>query len=197
MFYYQEHRKYVEGLSERLAETIGLRDPSLLMHSRSVAEFAAELARRLGLPEAQVELIRKASLFHDIGKLGISQEILSKPASLTRDEYEMVKRHPDLGAILLWECPECHPLIPIVRQHHEFFNGQGYPDGIAGAYISIEARIISVAEAVHAMSSDSPYRRALSTQQIVDELRKCANIQFDPLVVKAAIQMLQEMSAGG
>jgi len=193
VIYYQKPRKYIEGLCETLAKTIGLRDPYLLVHSLGVANFATKVARRLGLPQEQVELIRRGSLFHDIGKLGVHQDILSKPASLTPKEYEMVKNHPASGAVLLRECPDFHALTLIVRHHHEFFNGQGYPDKIAGDRIEIEARIISVAEAIDVMRSDNPFRQALSTQQIIIELQRCANTQFDPLVVEPAIQILKEM----
>jgi len=176
-----------------LAKTVGLRDPYLLFHSLGVANFATKLARRMELHEEQVELIRRGSLLHDIGKSGVPQDILSKSALLTPEEYEIVKTHPALGAALLDDYPDFQPLMPIVRHHHEFFNGKGYPDKIAGNDIRIEARIVSVAETIDAMRSDFPYRRARSAQQITIELRKCASTQFDPLVVEPAIQILKEM----
>jgi putative nucleotidyltransferase with HDIG domain len=191
MIYRQTLRKYNEGLTEILAKTIGLRDPNLLVHSLGVAVFATKVARHLGLKEEQVDLIRRSSLLHDIGKLGVSQDILSKPAQLTPKEYEIVKTHPARGAALLQECPEYQTLIPIVRHHHEYFNGRGYPDGIAGDGIVIEARIVCVSEVVATMEFDSPYRRARSTKTIIDELNRSAGVQFDPLVVETAIQILR------
>jgi putative nucleotidyltransferase with HDIG domain len=185
-----------EGLLETLAETIDLRDPYVLGHSRRVTEFATEIAKRLGLHEKQVELIRKGSLLHDIGKLGITEDILSKPARLTVKEYAIIQKHPSLGASLLEKSLYLRPLIPIVRQHHEHFDGKGYPDKLSGSQISIEARIVSVADAIEAMSSDRPYRKALSQDTIIEELTRCSGTQFDPRIVEKAIRIMREMEIG-
>jgi putative nucleotidyltransferase with HDIG domain len=190
LIYYTKLQTPQEELAESLAKILGSRDPQLAAHSFGVANFAAKLARRLGLDEERVDLIRRGSLLHDIGKLCVSQEILSSCTTLTRDEYEKIKTHPSLGAALLKECPEYLELIPMVRQHHEYFNGQGYPDGIAGNQIVIEARILAVAEAVTAMSTDYPYRKAYSHEQIIIELSKQSGRQFDPRIVTLAIQLL-------
>jgi diguanylate cyclase (GGDEF)-like protein/putative nucleotidyltransferase with HDIG domain len=193
--YTEEISKLNDGLLDTLAEIIDLRDPYVLGHSRGVTEFATKLAKRLGLHEKQVELVRKGSLLHDIGKLGISQEILAKPARLTPKEYEIIKKHAIIGASLLANSPYLRSLIPIVRQHHEFYNGEGYPDRLAGNQISIEARIVSVADAVEAMSSDRPYRSARPMEYIIKELQRCAGTQFDPLVADTAIKLLKEMES--
>jgi putative nucleotidyltransferase with HDIG domain len=193
--YSDEITKLNDGLLDTLAEIIDLRDPYVLGHSRGVTELGTKIARRLGLHEKQVELVRKGGLLHDIGKLGISQEILAKPARLTPEEYDVIKTHPILGANLLEKSPHLRPLIPIVRHHHEFYNGEGYPDRIAGNQIAIEARIISVADAVEAMSSDRPYRKSRTPEYIIEELRRCSHTQFDPLVTEAAIDILQEREA--
>jgi putative nucleotidyltransferase with HDIG domain len=185
--------EYRERLSVTLIKTIGLRDPYLLDHSERVAELAMKLARRLGLSEAQVELVQAASIFHDIGKLGISQELLSKPAPLTPGEYKIIKTHAELGAALLHECPDYRAVIPVVRHHHEYFNGKGYPDQLAGEQIEIEARIIAVADTIDVMRSERPYHAAHSVRQISKELRRCANVQFDPRVVEAAVELLREI----
>ena len=190
--YTDEITKLNDGLLDTLAEIIDLRDPYVLGHSRGVTKLGTKLARRLGLHEKQVELVRKGGLLHDIGKLGISQEILSKPARLTPEEYEVIKTHPILGATLLEKSPHLRPLIPIVRHHHEFYNGEGYPDKLAGNQIAIEARIISVADAIEAMSSDRPYRKARTPAYIIAELQRCAHTQFDPLVTETAIKILKE-----
>lgn len=139
-----------------------------------------------------MDLIRRGSLLHDIGKLGVPQDILSKPALLSDDEYEAVKIHPILGAVLLQECLEYQPLIPMVLHHHEYFNGQGYPGNIAGDQIEIEARIVSVSEAVTSMATDHPHRKAISTKEIIDELNRCKGTQFDPIIATAAIQILKK-----
>jgi len=182
-----------EGLLDTLAKMLDLHDPYTQDHSHRVTDLAAKLAKRMGLHKKQVDLIIKGSQLHDIGKFGISQDILYKPGRLTPEEYETIKTHPILGATMLEKFPDFHPLVPIVRHHHEFFNGRGYPDKIAGHQIEIEARIISVADAIDAMTSVRPYRRARSMEQTIDELHRCANVQFDPFVTEAAIQTLKEM----
>lgn len=193
--YHQRSWKSDARLWDVLARVMDLSNHDLLNHSIRVSNFAAQIARRLGLTIEAVELIIRASLFHDIGKLAISQSILAKPGSLTPKEYRIVKTHTELGAALLQECSDACQLIPIVRHHHEFFNGKGYPDRISGHEIEIEARIISVADAIDTMNSDRPYRRALPIQQIITELHKSAGTQFDPLVVEAAIPILKEIAS--
>ena len=179
-----------------LAKTLGLRDPDLPVHSLGVANFAVKLARKMGLPEEQVDFIRRGSFLHDIGKLGVSQEILSKRDPLTVGEYKAVKNHPALGAALLQECLEYQKLIPIVRHHHEFFNGEGYPDKIAGDQIEIEARIVAVAEVVVTMLSGNPYRKESPIKYIIDELKKLSGTQFDPIVADTAVEILKAMDPG-
>jgi len=195
--YHRKFHRHDVGLAETLAKTLGLRDPNLPVHSLRVSNFAAKLARRLGLPEEQVDIVRRGSLLHDIGKLGVPQDILSKPGMLTDQENELIQTHPTLGAALLIECPEYQALIPIVLHHHEYFNGRGYPDRLAGNQIELEARIVSVAEAVDGMLSTSPYHRSLSIQQVIGELRRCSNVQFDPRVVETAVQLLMEAEIEG
>ena len=190
--YSDEINNLNEGLLDTLAEIIDLRDPYVLGHSRGVTNLGTKIAKRIGLHEKQVELVRKGSLLHDIGKLGISQDILAKPGPLTAEEYEIIKTHPKLGAALLEKSPHLRPLIPIVRHHHEFFNGKGYPDKISGNQIAIEARIVSVADAIEAMITDRPYRKARSIEYIIAELQRCSGTQFDPLVTEAAIKILKE-----
>ena len=172
---------------------IELRDPYVLGHSQRVTDFAVNLAVQMGLNDKQVELVRKGSLLHDIGKLGISQDILAKPSKLTSKEYEAIKKHPSLGATLLEKSPHLRPMASIVRYHHEYFDGNGYPEGIAGNQIPVEARIVSVADAIEAMASDRPYRRARDKEYIVNELRRCSGTQFDPQVVDKALNILEIM----
>lgn len=188
-----EITKLNEGLLDTLAEVIELRDPYVLGHSQRVTDFAVNLAAQLGLNDKQIELVRKGSLLHDIGKLGIPEDILAKPSKLTQREYEVIQKHPSIGGTLLGKSPHLRPLVPIVRYHHEFFNGNGYPERIAGNQIPIEARIVSVADAVEAMASDRPYRKARDTEYIIDELKRCSGTQFDPRVVDKAISVLESM----
>jgi putative nucleotidyltransferase with HDIG domain len=190
--YYRRPRIFHRGLVETLARIVGVRDPSLQFHALGVANFATKLARRLGFPEERVDVVRRASLLHDIGKLGVSQEILSTSELLTQGQYELVKTHSERGAALLQECMECQDLIPIVLHHHERFDGTGYPDRIAGDKIEMEARIIAVADTVDAMESGRPYRKARPIKHIIAELERCSGTQFDPLVVEATIPILLE-----
>jgi putative nucleotidyltransferase with HDIG domain len=173
-----------------LSEIIDLRDPYVLGHSKQVSRYATDIARLLHLNEKQIDLVRKAGLLHDIGKLGISTDILAKPAKLTTDEYEIVKTHAALGGELINNSPSLRSLVQIIRHHHEYFNGMGYPDRLSGNQISIEARIVAVADAIEAMISDRPYRRGLKTEQVIDELKRCSGTQFDPMVVREAVRML-------
>jgi diguanylate cyclase (GGDEF)-like protein/putative nucleotidyltransferase with HDIG domain len=180
-----------DGLLDTLAEIIDLRDPYVLGHSKRVTHYATMIAEKMGLNSKQVELIRKGSLLHDVGKLGISMDILAKPGPLTDLEYKKIKDHPVIGARVLEMNPSLRLLIPIVRHHHEFYNGKGYPDCLSGHQIPIEARIVSVADAVEAMASDRPYRKARSNQYIIDEIKRYAGTQFDPKVVELAVRLLE------
>jgi len=184
-----------EGLLETLSEIIDLRDPYVIEHSKQVSYYATEIAKSMKLNDKQVELIRKGALLHDIGKLGIPNEILAKPSRLTPEEYEVMKRHSILGAELVGKSPSLRALVPIIRHHHEFFNGMGYPDQLRGNQIGIEARIVAIADAIEAMSSDRPYRKSLKPANIVNELKKHAGSQFDPVVVDAAVRII-EVQAG-
>jgi putative nucleotidyltransferase with HDIG domain len=186
-----EIKRLNDGLLDTLAEIIDLRDPYVLGHSKRVTNYATMIAEKMGLNPRQVELIRKGSLLHDIGKLGISMDILGKPTRLSQQEYEEVKHHPEMGARVLEMNPSLRMLIPIVRHHHEFYNGQGFPDGLAGHQIPIEARIVSVADAMEAMASDRPYRKARSKQYIINEIKKFAGTQFDPKIVEQAVRLLE------
>jgi len=178
-----------DSLLDTLAEVVDLRDPHVFGHSKQVAHYAVLIATRLGLPPKQVELVRKAGLLHDIGKLGISETILFKPDKLDKEEYLQVKEHARLGADLLRPSNSLNPLIPVIRYHHEFFNGKGYPEGLSGNDIPLEARIISVADAIEAMASDRPYRRGMTHEEIIEELRQNAGTQFDPMVVNAFVEI--------
>ena len=183
-----------EGLLETLSEIIDLRDPYVLGHSKQVSHYATEIAKIMRLKEKQVDLIRKGGLLHDIGKLGIPEELLARPSRLTPEEYAVMKRHSILGAEFVGKSPSLRALVPIIRQHHEFFNGDGYPDKLKGNQISIEARIVAIADAIEAMSSDRPYRKSLKLTKIMKEIKQYAGSQFDPLVVEAAVKMLEKQA---
>jgi putative nucleotidyltransferase with HDIG domain len=190
-----EIQELSEGLLTTLSEIIDLRDPYVLGHSKQVSVHATEIAKELSINARQVDLIRKAGLLHDIGKLGISTTLLTKPSNLTANEYEAIKKHSALGGDLVKNTPSLRPLAQIIRHHHERYDGNGYPDRVVGNQIGIEARIVSVADAIEAMSSDRPYRRALKPEKIKEELIQNSGSQFDPLVVEAAIKVLEKIWA--
>ncbi len=199
-FELEKHSHEISTLNEELllvlASVIDLRDPYVYGHSENVARYAVLIAERLGLSAERLESVRKAGLLHDIGKLGIPEEILFKPAALTDAEYEIIKAHPDLGAQILLKCHSLRPLSPVIRHHHERYDGRGYPEGLQRQEIPLEARVISLADALEAMASDRPYRRALTYQEIMDEIRSNAGTQFDPNVVSAFLEVMQEKGEG-
>lgn len=182
-----------EGLLNTLAEVVELRDPYVFGHSKQVARIAELLAKKMGLSQDQARLIHKAGLLHDVGKLGISEAILLKPGKLTDLEYNIIQQHTNIGAEILKSSHSLHDLIPVVYQHHEHYDGSGYPGGLKGSETSIEARIIAVADAVDAMASDRSYRSGRSLDDILTELTRCSGTQFDPQVVEGFVQLAGEL----
>jgi putative nucleotidyltransferase with HDIG domain len=174
-----------------LSKVIDARDPDVAVHASKAADYAAAMAVELGLPVERVEHIRQAALLHDIGKLGISEQILYKPSRLNDEEYAVIKTHAALGAEFLETCQSLRHLAPFVRNHHEWWDGRGYPDGLHGEQIPLEARILAVCDAVEAMASDRSYQRAIPLNEIMVELRSCAGTQFDPTVVQAFINIAE------
>jgi putative nucleotidyltransferase with HDIG domain len=172
-----------------LAKVIDARDPYVAGHVSKAADYAAAMAAELGLQAERVEHVRQAALLHDIGKLGISEQLLRKQSRLSDEEYAIVKTHAALGAEFLETCQSLQHLAPFVRYHHEWWDGRGYPDGLQGEQIPLEARILAVCDAVEAMASDRSYQRAVSLSKIMAELQSCAGTQFDPAVVLAFINL--------
>jgi putative nucleotidyltransferase with HDIG domain len=181
-----------DDLIQAFALMVDLRDPHVQNHSRQVALYSVLIAQELGLSAERIELVRKAGLLHDIGKLGIPESILFKPGKLTENEYRIVQQHSTLGADMLQHVHTLRPLIPFVRHHHEHFNGQGYPNGLQGHAIPLEARILSVADAVEAMASDRPYRAGMAPAAILYELQRHRGTQFDPVIVSAFERILNQ-----
>jgi putative nucleotidyltransferase with HDIG domain len=174
-----------------LAKIIDARDPFVSSHTTKVADYAVAIATELGLPVVRVESIRQAALLHDIGKIGISEQILHKPAKLTSEEYLIVKVHTLLGAELLETCQGLRHLALIVKHHHEWWDGTGYPDNLQGEAIPLEARILAVCDAVEAMASDRPYSPAMSLDEIIAELRRYAGTQFEPNIVEKFVRVTE------
>jgi len=172
-----------------LAETLDLRDVSTARHSQTVGRLAEGIARALALTEERVQRIRAAGVLHDIGKLGVADAILKKPGPLTDDEWTEMRRHPELGARIL-DHANLRDISGWVLAHHERVDGRGYPAGLAGEAIPLEARILAVADAYEAMTADRPYRAALSHEVAREELQASAGTQFDPVVVDAFLRAL-------
>jgi HD-GYP domain-containing protein (c-di-GMP phosphodiesterase class II) len=175
-----------------LAVALEARDPYTRSHSRNVARFSAKLAARLGLSEAQVDEIHLAGQLHDIGKIGIRDEILMKPARLTESEFGEIKKHPGLSDEILKPFRHMKNVRAAIRHHHERMDGSGYPDGLKGETIPLPARIMAVVDAFDAMTSDRPYRPALSFSDAMDELKRMSGPQLDPLCVGAFIEMADD-----
>ncbi|MDQ4096096.1 MAG: HD-GYP domain-containing protein [Actinomycetota bacterium] len=170
---------------EILLDTVHEYDAYTGGHSQRVARYSAHVARLLGLAYATVELVRNAAFVHDIGKIMIPESIIQKPGPLTEDERAIVNMHPDLGARMLERRPAMRDLAHIVRHHHERWDGLGYPGRLVGTAIPVEARIIFVADAFDAMTTERSYGRVLTPQEAGAELRRCSGADFDPQVVRA------------
>jgi two-component system, cell cycle response regulator len=161
------------------------RDRALGQHASDVADLAEPVARRLGLADEELRRVRQVAELHDVGKFAIPDAILDKPGALTSDEWELVRRHPIVGQRIVAAAPALVDLAGLVRATHEHFDGAGYPDGLVGEDTPLVARIVAVCDAYDAMTSTRPYRRTLSDEEALAELRRCAGTQFDPAVVAA------------
>jgi len=170
-----------------LAATLEARDKYTYGHSRRVSRYAVSAAEALNLPAEQVALISAAAILHDIGKVGIPDNVLNKIGKLSDDEWDLLKQHPRLSATIVGHVPSLSACLAAIKHHHERWDGTGYPGGIAGETIPIEARILAVTDSFEAMISERPYRKALSFKQAIAELEKCSGSQFDPVVVRAFI----------
>ncbi|MEM7127734.1 MAG: diguanylate cyclase [Chloroflexota bacterium] len=179
-------------LFQTLAYILDARDPYVHNHSLQVGEYATAIAERLGLSPTRIEHTRQAAYLHDIGKIGVAESILHKPARLTDDEYEIVKEHVTIGAGILQIGQSLRHLAPLIQFHHERWDGNGYPNGLRGEGIPIESRILAICDSVEAMASDRPYQKALSLDAIMTEIQRCSGSQFDPKVVDVFCQLLQE-----
>lgn len=177
-----------------LATTIDAKDHYTEGHSRQVSDLCVALARHIGLSEESVETIRIGGLLHDVGKIGIPESILHKPRRLTVEERAIMRAHPAIGARILAPIAALDAVIPLVRYHHERWDGQGYPEHLAGEAIPIGARIIAICDAYDTMVSDRPYRRVLGHDGAIRELIEGAGTQFDPQLVEAFVTMASPRS---
>jgi putative nucleotidyltransferase with HDIG domain len=184
-------RAYVQTVGA-LAEAVDAKDSYTRGHSERVGVYASKLAREMGFARDFIERVYIAGLLHDVGKIGVRDTVITKPARLTPEEYEEIKAHPAIGAKILEPVDFLQDVAPCVRHHHEWFDGSrsGYPDRLRGDQIPLPSRIILVADTVEAMTSDRPYRNALPLDVVYTELSKFSGSQFDPQVVDACIRVL-------
>jgi putative nucleotidyltransferase with HDIG domain len=176
-----------------LSDALESKDAYTAEHTREVADMAERIGRRIGMRGRPLRALRYAALLHDIGKIGIRSEILSKPGPLTDQERAEMERHTVIGAKMLERISYLAPSLPLIRSAHERWDGAGYPDGLAGGQIPLGARVICACDAFHAMVSDRPYRAAMSREDALAELQRCAGAQFDAEVVDALVAELSDV----
>lgn len=190
----QLEEAYIQTI-ETLRYAVETRDKETQGHSERVSSLACAMAKTMNLPADQIEVIRTAGLFHDIGKIGIPDSILLKNGPLTPEEFNEIKSHPIMGEKMLTSYAPLKPALPMIRGHHERMDGKGYPDGLAGQSICLGARIIAVADSFDAMVSNRTYRKGLSLDIALQELSKGKASQFDPEIVDALFHLIQQMGA--
>ncbi len=172
-----------------LSEAIESRDPCMRGHSARVTALADAVARWLGWDEEQLRLLHLGGALHDIGKLAVPGRILRKPGPLDAEELLEIRAHPEAGVRLIAPIDSAHGALPYVLHHHERWDGRGYPHRLAGRAIPVEARLLAVADAFDAMTSNRPYRRALADDEALAEIDRCAGTQFDPELVRAFLEV--------
>ncbi len=175
-----------------LIRPLEVRDPLIVDHLRAVSILASRLGAQMSLDAYQLGVLELGGLLHDLGKVGIPDHILQKPGRLTDEEYGVIRRHPVLGAEMIASSEELAPVVPVVRHHHERFDGRGYPDGLSGERIPLTARVVSVADAFDSMTRDRPYGYGISREAAVEEVERNSGTQFDPRVVRALLEVVWE-----
>ncbi|TMB97806.1 MAG: HD-GYP domain-containing protein [Chloroflexi bacterium] len=178
-----------DSVIEVLCEALGLRENVKLAYDERVAHVASILAWQMGLREDEVRLVRQAAILHDIGKIGIAEDVLAKPAPLSDQEWAAMKGHPEVGFGILNQISFLHDVAQVVHSHHERFDGQGYPKGLKGDAIPIASRIFAVIDSYVAMTSDRPYRKKMPHDIAVREIVRNSLTQFDPEVVQAFLEV--------
>ncbi|NPA40379.1 MAG: HD domain-containing protein [Thermodesulfobacteria bacterium] len=189
---YNELKETFFNVVFALADTIEKRDPYTGGHTKRVMTYSMAIGEEMGLDKKQLELLQLSAILHDIGKIGIKDEILLKRTKLTKEEYEIIKKHPVYGEEILKHIKQMKDVIPGVKYHHERPDGKGYPDGLKGDEIPLIAKIIAVADTFDAMTTDRPYRKGLPLEEAINELKRCSGTQFDPEVVKAFLRVLEK-----
>ena len=186
------HERLTLHVVETLAEAIDAKDTYTNGHSGRVAAYSRELAKRMGYNEETQEQVYMMGLLHDVGKIGVPDEIINKPDRLTDEEFAEIKKHPVVGDRILKKIRDNPALASGARWHHERYDGKGYPDGLSGTDIPEEARIIAVADAYDAMTSNRSYRRAMPQEKVKEQMENGKGSQFDPAIAELMIQMIEE-----
>jgi len=182
-----ENHELFLGTVKALAAAIDGKDPYTRGHSERVSRFSVATAQGLGLPESEIEQIRVSALLHDIGKIGIDDNVLKKPAALTDSEFELMKTHPQKGYKIMSQIPAMRDFLPGMYMHHEMINGGGYPQGLSGDEIPMQARVVSVADTFDAMTTERPYQRAMDPESALTRLKELVGTRYDARVVAAFV----------
>jgi putative nucleotidyltransferase with HDIG domain len=177
---------------QTLSKTIEARDPYTSGHANRVLDYSVKLAKEIGLSDEKVQNIRTAALLHDIGKIAINDSILNKSSKLTSEEYAEIMKHPSVGAEIVSKMDFFKNIKGIVRYHHERYDGKGYPDGLVGDDIPLEACILAIADAYDAMTSDRPYRQALAKDEALKEIENNAGTQFHPELARTFVSIMSD-----
>ncbi len=188
---YQKIQDSYFEIVKALAQAIEAKDPYTHGHSERVMKYSLAIAPRLGLSKEERDSLRYAAILHDIGKIGVRGIILNNPNGLTTEEYDEIKKHPIIGENIIQPIELLQSIRPLIRHHHEWYNGKGYPDGLSKEDIPLGARILAVVDVYDAMKSDRPYRKALTEEIVIQELKRGSGSQFDPKVVEAFLEILK------
>jgi putative nucleotidyltransferase with HDIG domain len=189
---YEELRETFFQTAEALADAIEKRDPYTGDHTKRVMRYSMAVITQLSINNNDVENLRLAAILHDVGKIGVEDSILKKESVLSDEEFEVIKEHPEMGAVILGHIRMLKDVIPGIKYHHERIDGKGYPSGLSGEDIPLIARIISVVDTFDAMTTNRPYREALDDQEAIEELKRFSGTQFDPQIVDAFISAYEK-----
>ena len=196
-----ENIRLHENLKEKLLNAVSTlamaleaKDAYTRGHSQRVSHYSVQIARKLGLNEREIEAIRLAGMLHDIGKIGIRDQILHKQGKLTEEEWKQVRKHPEISVSILSRIPDLRGILKIIRHHHEHYDGRGYPSGLSGEDIPLGARILAVTDMLDALISDRPYREKITFMEAIEEIRKVSGTQLDPQIVEVLDQIVESLS---
>lgn len=189
LYEFDSHRsEFIKSILKSLHE----KNPYVEEHSQRVSIICEEIGKKLGLRLHEINLLRLISQLHDIGKITIDEAILNKPGKLTDEEWSIIKRHPEIGYRIISTSPEYQEIAYDILSHHERYDGKGYPQGLKGDEIPLRARIVAIADAYDAMTSNRPYRKALTKDEAIHEIMKASGTQFDPALVEIFLDVLHD-----